>query len=59
MLSKTNMEVFVIRHCIELTCKRISYEVITRVYGNACMMVVQVILRLEITKSSYIDTVML
>ena len=44
---------------IELTCKRISYGVITHVYENACMMVVQVILRLEITKSSYIDNVML
>ena len=33
----------------ELTCMRISYEEITYIYDNAHVMVVEVILRLEIT----------
>ena len=39
----------------ELTCKRIPYIEITYVYRD----IVQVILRLEITKLSYIRSVML
>jgi len=45
----------------ELTRKRISYEEITYVYGKTLVNrdIVQVILRLEITKLFYIDSVML
>jgi len=37
---------------------RILYEEITCVYGNAYVIIMQVILRLEITKLSYIENVM-
>jgi hypothetical protein len=43
----------------ELTYKRISYREVTYVYGKAHMIVVQVIIRLEVTKLSYIESVML
>ena len=45
----------------ELTCKRIPYIEITYVYGKTLVNcdIVQVILRLEITKLSYIRSVML
>jgi hypothetical protein len=43
----------------ELTFKRILYGEITYVYGKAHMIVVQVIIRLEVTKLSYIESVIL
>ena len=43
----------------ELTLMRILYGEITYVYENAHVIVVYVILRLEITKLSYIENIML
>jgi len=43
----------------ELTSMRIPYGEITYVYGKTHVTVVYVILRLEITKLSYIENVML
>jgi hypothetical protein len=43
----------------ELIFKRILYGEITYVYGKAHMIVVQVIIRLEVTKLSYIESVIL
>jgi hypothetical protein len=42
---------------IELTRMRISYVEITDIYGKAHVTVVQMILGLEITKSSYIENI--
>jgi len=44
---------------IKLTRMRISYGAITYVYGKAHMTIVYVILRIEITKLSYIENFML
>ena len=42
----------------KLTHKRIPYENITNVYGKTLVIVVCVILKLEIIKSSYIENIM-
>ena len=44
---------------IEQTCMRILYGEITYVHGKVHVTVVQVILRLEVTKLSYIENVIL
>jgi hypothetical protein len=41
----------------KLTCMRISYGKITCFYRKAYMMVVQMIIKLEISKFSYIESV--
>jgi hypothetical protein len=43
----------------KLTRMRISYGEITYIYGKAHIMVVQVIIKLEINKLSYIENVIL
>jgi hypothetical protein len=43
--------------CIVLTRKRISYREITYVYGKTHMIVIEMIIGLEITKLSYIESV--
>jgi hypothetical protein len=43
--------------CIVLTRKRISYREITYVYGKTHMIVIEMIIGLEITKLSYIGSV--